>query len=78
MFQVLKARNWEEKFPLFTTVHKIASDHLPPSAIVKHNHEAPNSNTKAPVYDSLRLALKLKLYYLPSIGFVQLFTGLEI
>lgn len=34
VFQAMKKRNWEEKFPLFTTVHKIASGLAPPSAIV--------------------------------------------
>lgn len=40
VFQVLKARNWEKKFPLFATVHKIAIGHLPPSTIVDYDNES--------------------------------------
>lgn len=34
--QVLVARQWEKRFPLFTTIHKIASQELPPSAIIDY------------------------------------------
>ncbi|KAG0565971.1 hypothetical protein KC19_7G027800 [Ceratodon purpureus] len=50
VFQVLKARNWEEKFPLFATVHKIATGHLPPSAIVEYDQKARKLSTQVPVY----------------------------
>ncbi|KAL3683275.1 hypothetical protein R1sor_001297 [Riccia sorocarpa] len=32
----LKAKNWEESFPLFSSVHAIATGLLPPSAIVEY------------------------------------------
>lgn len=48
VFQVLKARNWEAKFPLFATVHRIASGHLPPSAIF--DQKAHKLSTQVPMY----------------------------
>lgn len=51
VFQVLKARNWEEKFPLFATVHKIACNQLPPSAIVQHDQQQALKRTSSlPLY----------------------------
>ena len=38
VYEVLTARGWVEMFPLFTTVYKISSDLLPPSAIVEFNN----------------------------------------
>ncbi|MCO5582106.1 hypothetical protein L7F22_035996 [Adiantum nelumboides] len=41
LFEVLKARKWQDQFPLFTTVHKIATGELPPSAVVEYSEHAP-------------------------------------
>lgn len=41
VFEVLKARNWEDQFPLFTAVHRIASGQLPPTAIVEYSEHTP-------------------------------------
>eukprot|EP00894_Picocystis_sp_ML_P001184 jgi/Pico_ML_1/51701/g271.t1 len=38
--QVIVARQWEKRFPLFTTIHKIASQELPPSAIIDYRSVA--------------------------------------
>ncbi|KAI5084270.1 hypothetical protein GOP47_0000439 [Adiantum capillus-veneris] len=42
LFEVLKARKWEDQFPLFTTVHRIATGELPPSAVVEYSEHAPS------------------------------------
>lgn len=51
VFEVLKARNLDKSFPLFSTVHLIASGHLPPAAIVEYSDYTPRKdNTKAAQY----------------------------
>ncbi|KAH7286958.1 hypothetical protein KP509_32G029600 [Ceratopteris richardii] len=47
IFEVLKARKWEEQFPLFTTVHKIATGILPVNAVVKYSEHAPRMVVEA-------------------------------
>ncbi|KAL2612085.1 hypothetical protein R1flu_023777 [Riccia fluitans] len=40
VFSVLEAKTWEESFPLFLTVHAIATGPVPPSAIVEYSERA--------------------------------------
>jgi glycerol-3-phosphate dehydrogenase (NAD+) len=40
VYEVLTARGWVERFPLFTTVYEISSGLLPPSAIVEFNNKS--------------------------------------
>ncbi|OAE29078.1 hypothetical protein AXG93_1626s1050 [Marchantia polymorpha subsp. ruderalis] len=48
VFGLLKAKDWEESFPLFSTVHAIATRHLPPSAIVEYSERAPRKIVGTP------------------------------
>lgn len=41
VFELLRARDWELSFPLFATVHSIATGQLPPSAIVEYSEHTP-------------------------------------
>ncbi|XP_065876900.1 glycerol-3-phosphate dehydrogenase [NAD(+)] isoform X2 [Euphorbia lathyris] len=42
VYEVLSHRGWLQLFPLFATVHEIATGRLPPSAIVEYSEHKPN------------------------------------
>ncbi|EFJ07277.1 hypothetical protein SELMODRAFT_451466 [Selaginella moellendorffii] len=54
VYEVLRARKWEESFPLFSTVHLIATGALAPSAILEYSEHTPRQITSSQIqYSSL-------------------------
>ncbi|KAG2496545.1 hypothetical protein HYH03_005368 [Edaphochlamys debaryana] len=49
--EVLAARNWEQRFPLFTTINRIVNGHLPPSSVLdyKEGSRAPLVEEEEPL-----------------------------
>ncbi|KAL3683270.1 hypothetical protein R1sor_001292 [Riccia sorocarpa] len=53
VFSFLKAKKWEESFPLFSTVHSIATGQIPPSAIVEYAERTPKEIEGGPELEEL-------------------------